>query len=228
MKRICVIAAAAAMFFAVDASAQLSSGIRYGIVGGFTSTNTRIQEFDYRNVSLFHVGATVKFNLGMGFAVQPALTYQMKGTELGDATASTESLEEAWKELDAKVGYLELPVQIQWGPDLMALRPYAFVEPFVGYAVNFHAEAENPDGAIIDNLKNKWKEASLNRLEYGLGVGGGIEVNHFQISAQWFMNFGSLADENGKVDGHIIGETMKNHLKDKNFQGFKISLAILF
>ena len=227
MKRV-ILLAVAAMLFAINASAQLSHGIRYGVVGGFTSTNTHLKEFDYKNVSLYHVGATVKFNLGAGFAVQPALTYQVKGTDLRTATASTESLEEAWKELDAKVGYLELPLQLQWGPDLMILRPYAFVEPFIGCGVNFKATAENVDEAVIDNLKNKWKEAALKRLEYGMGFGGGIEVNHFQISAQWFMNFGGLADANGKVDGHVIGETIKDHLQKKNFQGFKISLAVLF
>ena len=162
MKKLSAIVAAAAMLFAIDASAQLSHGIRYGVVGGFTSTNTHLKEFKYSNVSLYHVGAKVKFNLGLGFAVQPALTYQVKGTDLETATASTESLEEAWKTMDARVGYLELPVQIQWGPDLMALRPYAFVEPFVGYGVNFKATAENADGAVIDNLKNKWKEACQN------------------------------------------------------------------
>lgn len=228
MKKLYAIVAAVAMLFAIDASAQLSHGIRYGVVGGFTSTNTHLKEFDYKNVSLYHVGATVKFNLGAGFAIQPALTYQVKGTELGTATASTESLEEAWKEMDARIGYLELPVQIQWGPDLMILRPYAFVEPFIGCGVNFQATAENADGAVIDNIKNKWKEAGLSRLEYGMGFGGGIEVNHFQISAQWFMNFGGLADANGKVDGHVIGETVMDHMRKKSFQGFKISLAVLF
>lgn len=228
MKHLYAVVAAAAMLFAIDASAQLSHGIRFGVVGGFTSTNTHLKEFDYRNVSLFHVGATVKFNLGAGFALQPALTYQVKGTELNAQDPETASLEGIWTNMDARVGYLELPLQIQWGPDLMALRPYAFVEPFFGYGVNFHAEAENSDGAVIDNLKNKWKEAALSHLEYGMGFGGGIEVNHFQISAQWFMNFGGLADENGKVDGHVIGETIMDHLKKKNFQGFKISLAVLF
>lgn len=219
------------MLWAADASAQLSSGIHFGVMGGFTSTNTKISEgFDYKNVSLFHVGLTAKFGLGAGFAIQPSLTYQMKGTELRTATESTEAAVEAFKKLDAKVGYLELPLQIQWGPDLMALRPYVFAEPFVGYAVNFNAEATDGNQDVVQSLKNQWNEFSVNRLEYGVGFGGGIEVNHFQISAQWFMNLGNLADENGKVDASVIGQTVQDNMKDwkKNFQGFKLSLAVLF
>ena len=230
MKKLYAIAAAVAMLFAVDASAQLSSGIRYGVIGGFTSTNTHVKEFDFKNVSLFHVGATVKCNLGRGFAIQPALTYQMKGSDLRQTVSEEErlGLDEVWETMETKVGYLELPVQIQWGPDLLALRPYAFVEPFLGYAVNFKAMAETVDEARIETLKNNWKDISIQRLEYGMGFGGGLEVSHVQISAQWFMNFGGLTNEKGEVDASLIGQTIREHLKKRSFQGFKISLAVMF
>lgn len=226
------------MLFAVDASAQLSSGIRYGVVGGFTSTKTKVDKdfFKAENVSLFHAGATVKFNIAYGFAVQPSLTYQVKGTDLKTATSSLDDAKAALTALDAKVGYIELPVQLQWGPDLMALRPYAFVEPFFGYGVNFKAKTEVAVGSggeqsevTLKEITNEWKKAALSRLEYGIGFGGGIEVWHFQVSVQWFMNFGGLANSDGELkDINTISETVKNNFKNKNFQGFKVSLAVLF
>ncbi len=232
MKKFLLIAATA-LLFAANASAQLSSGIRYGIVGGFTSTNTKLKEFDAKNVSLYHAGATVKFNLGLGFAIQPSLTYQVKGTNLKQVISSAEEAKAAVTALDARVGYLELPVQIQWGPDLMALRPYAFVEPFIGCGVNFKARTGYDIGNMTEieteTLSNDFKKAALKRFEYGLGVGGGLEIWHFQISAEWFMNFGGLADENGELqDAGVIRDNVVNTLKSKNFQGFKVSLAILF
>lgn len=232
MKKFLIIAATA-LLFAANASAQLSSGIRYGIVGGFTSTNTKLKEFDAKNVSLYHAGATVKFNLGLGFAIQPSLTYQVKGTNLKQVISSAEEAKAAVTALDARVGYLELPVQIQWGPDLMALRPYAFVEPFIGCGVNFKARTGYDIGNMTEieteTLANDFKKAALKRFEYGLGVGGGLEIWHFQISAEWFMNFGGLADENGELqDAGVIRDNVVNTLKSKNFQGFKVSLAILF
>jgi hypothetical protein len=233
MKKFLLIAATA-LLFAANASAQLSSGIRYGIVGGFTSTNTKLKEFDAKNVSLYHAGATVKFNLGLGFAIQPSLTYQVKGTNLKQVISSAdEEAKAAVTALDARVGYLELPVQFQWGPDLMALRPYAFVEPFIGCGVNFKARTGYDIGNMTEieteTLANDFKKAALKRFEYGLGVGGGLEIWHFQISAEWFMNFGGLADENGELqDAGVIRDNVVNTLKSKNFQGFKVSLAILF
>ena len=228
MKKIYAFAAFVAMLFAVDASAQLSSGIRYGAIGGFTSTNTKLREFDFKNVSLFHAGVAVKFNLPAGFAIQPAFTYQMKGTDLKTIAESPETALDSWKEMKANVGYLEVPLQIQWGPDLMALRPFVFAEPFLGYAVNFNANVFDDAGATVETLKNEWENASLKRLEYGMGFGGGLEVFHFQVSVQWFMNFGGLADENGNVSGKVIGQSIKDNFKSKNFQGIKVSLAVLF
>ncbi|MBR5700221.1 MAG: PorT family protein [Bacteroidales bacterium] len=232
MKKILLLAAAA-LLFAANASAQLASGIHYGVVGGFTSTNTKLKEFDAKNVNLYHVGATVKFNLGLGFAIQPSLTYQVKGTNLQQVVSSTEEARAAVTALDAKVGYLELPVQIQWGPDLMMIRPYAFVEPFIGCGVNFNAISSYDIGNVTEietqTLVNDFKKAALKRFEYGMGFGGGLEIWRFQVSAEWFMNFGGLADEEGNIqEASVIGENVVNTLKSKNFRGFKVSLAVLF
>ena len=119
----------------VPASAQglkLADGIHYGVVGGFTSSGTNIKDFSPKHIALYHAGITAKFNLGIGFAIQPSLIYQVKGVKLSDMQLGDEFVHQ----FDYKLGYLELPVNIQWGPDLMAFRPYAFVEPFIGYAVN--------------------------------------------------------------------------------------------
>ena len=35
----------------------------------------------------------------------------------------------------SKTGFAELSLGLQWGPDLLAFRPYLFVEPYVGYGV---------------------------------------------------------------------------------------------
>ena len=233
MKKIYAFAAFVAMLVAVDASAQLSSGIRYGAIGGFTSTNTKLREFDFKNVSLFHAGLALKLNLPAGFAIQPAFTYQMKGTDLKTMAESPETALDSWREMKANIGYLEVPLQVQWGPDLMMIRPYAFVEPFIGCGVNFNAISSYDIGNVTEietqTLVNDFKKAALKRFEYGMGFGGGLEIWRFQVSAEWFMNFGGLADEEGNIqEASVIGENVVNTLKSKNFRGFKVSLAVLF
>ena len=62
----------------------------------------------------------------------------------------------------------------------------------------------------------------------GAGLGIGIEFGgRLQLSAQYFNNMGKLFNED-KVDTATIKEDVKESLKDGNFKGFKLSLAILF
>lgn len=235
MKRIItVIAALAVMISASAQGLKLADGIHYGVVGGFTSSQTNIKHFSTKSIALYHAGITAKFNLGIGFAIQPALIYQVKGARLYDVFNEGLSEEER-HQFDYKLGYLELPVNIQWGPDLMAFRPYLFVEPFVGYAVNNDLidavkTADVEDYTNAEKIKNGWKEYGLKRFEYGLGLGAGFEFWRIQISAQWFWNFGTLYNPaTDSVEGQDIAENLKSAFtKNKNFQGVKVSLAIMF
>jgi len=115
-----------------------------------------------------------------------------------------------------KTGYVEIPLSIQWGPDLMAFRPYAFAEPFIGYQI-----ATFNKGATFSDVSSD----IMNKLEYGFGLGGGLEIaSHVQLSVQWFKNLGTMInDDKGKT-----GAEWWSHVKGKNYQGIKFSLAILF
>ena len=231
MKKIISLLAALALMVPASAPGlKLADGIHYGVVGGFTSSGTNIKDFSPKHIALYHAGITAKFNLGIGFAIQPSLIYQVKGVKLSDMQLGDEFVHQ----FDYKLGYLELPVNIQWGPDLMAFRPYAFVEPFIGYAVNNDLiekiKTEDPTDLNQEKVKNGWKEYGLKRFEYGLGLGAGFEFWRIQLSAQWFWNFGNLYDnDTERVDGNRIAQNIKHAFTEKkNFQGVKVSLAILF
>ena len=62
----------------------------------------------------------------------------------------------------------------------------------------------------------------MNKLEYGFGLGGGLEISdHLQLSVQWFNNLGTMFSERAEAGAASLE-------KIKNFQGIKFSLAILF
>jgi hypothetical protein len=209
MKRIITIlaVAAASLFLAAKAQAQP------GIVAGLTSSKADISSAieDVKNIALYHAGITYKVDLGLGFAIQPSLLYQVKGANLGELDSASDS------DFKLKSGFVELPVSIQWGPDLMAFRPYVFAEPFVGYQIT-----SSDKGAATFN---DWTKQAKNKLEYGFGVGGGLEIaSHLQISVQWFKNLGKMFGDDVKSP-----EATWSEVKDvKNFQGIKVTLGILF
>ena len=73
------------LLVAVLATASVAHA-QFGIIGGFTSSKTSIDtkniSENFKGVSLFHAGIAYKVKLPLGFAIQPALTYEMKGANL--------------------------------------------------------------------------------------------------------------------------------------------------
>ena len=205
MKRIItlVAVAAASLFMAARAHAQ------FGIVGGITSSKTELTTAeDVKSMSLYHAGVTYKVDLGAGFAIQPSVLYQVKGASLGELNSSSS------EDFKVKTGYVEVPVGLQWGPDLMVFRPFVMAEPFIGYQVT-----SSDRGA--DSVEG-WTEQAKNKFEYGFGVGGGLEIaGNIQLSGQWFNNMGSMVRDESASSGSFSE-------KVKNFKGIKFSVAILF
>lgn len=228
MKRILTIVALFASI--VSAHAQ------FGVMGGFTSSNTSINTKEImenaKNISLYHAGVFYKFNLGAGFAIQPTLSYQMKGATLekniqvGDIKAASETLE-------TKTGFIEVSANAQWGVDLLAFRPFVMVEPFIGYGItgkeNFKVSEYYAGGSINSEQVNAAAKEVKNGLEFGFGVGGGVEIaSRVQVSVQWFKNLGKLYND-GKVDGETVLTLVKDNYKNiNNYSGIKVTLGVLF
>ena len=206
MKRIItfVAIAAASLVMASKAHAQ------FGVIAGLTTSKVSAEIKDIKNSTLFHAGVTYKFDLGAGFALQPSIIYQVKGAKLGELDKATGG------DFQLKSGFVEVPLGIQWGPDLMAFRPFVMAEPFIGYRIS-----SNNKGS--DSFSG-WVKDAQSKLEYGFGVGGGIELaSHIQVSVQWFKNLGNMF-----ANGATPNSTWSNVTSVKNFQGLKFSLAILF
>ena len=133
-------------------------------------------------------------------------------------------------EYKSKTGFVELSLGAQWGPDLLAFRPYVFVEPYVGYGVtgNESLTTLRPDGTPVaaDKINQALQDKAKNKLEYGVGAGLGLEVaSHVQLSCQFFRNFGKLYKDTELDNGDLT--LIKASYKDlKNYQGIKFSSII--
>ena len=216
MKRLITVIALCVMTF--WGSYTLKAG-DFGVVAGASFTN--IKEVSKDMATGFHAGLTYKFNLPLGFAVQPSVLYHMKSSLVEGAIADVTTF-------DYKMGYVEVPVSLQWGPDLLMFRPFVDVTPFVGYALNNEASGVKLQGEFMSKVQNKWE--GVNRLEYGLGLGGGIEIWKLQLVCRYNWNFGDLFNaDGGTADWNEIWNTATDSVKTgKNFGGVTLSLAFLF
>lgn len=204
MKRILTVVLAALMLTGISASAQA----KWGVTAGLNFNTSKFSEVDVKARTGWSVGGTCLVDLPLGFSVQPSLLYHQKGANITN-------------ELSQSMGFLELPVSVQWGPDLLIFRPFLDVTPYVGYALSNKFSASV---AGIDLSDEGWK--GKERFEYGLGLGAGVNVWKLQFIARYNWNFGSLYNVDGWDD-------IKPYLKDlnsksENFGGVTLSLAFLF
>ena len=207
---------------ALFASMAAANAQQFGVIGGMTSSKINISdEVNVKNMTLYHAGVVFKADLGAGFALQPMLTYQVKGADFEREAFALN------KNVKSKTGFAELSLGIQWGLDLLAFRPFVFAEPFVGYSLTGSETLSTPEGNTVDSINKAVNEAK-NKLEYGFGLGGGLEItSHIQLSCQWFWNLGSLYDQS-RFDTGELTSIKPSYENIKNYQGLKFSLAILF
>ncbi len=202
------------------AAVTVANAQQFGLKGGLTlsTINGADTPKDNKAMVLYEAGVLYKADLGAGFAIQPALAYQVKGANLNQRN-----------KVESKTGFVELSVGAQWGPDLLAFRPYIFVEPYLGYAVTGKESLSVSDsGTSSDAINKSLQEDAKNKLEYGAGAGIGVEIaSHVQLSCQLFRNFGKLYKES-ELDNGTLRLIKPSYQNLKSYQGVKFTLAILF
>lgn len=224
MKKIIAVVAFLAMTLA---GASEISAQKYGVMGGANFTSMR--SIEKSSATGYYVGGTAQFKLPLGFSLQPSLIYSAKVSEVGDNALDTFRM---------NVGYLELPVSVQWGPDLLVFRPFLDVTPYVGYALNtnIRSVADEVDLGGLNEIKDealaevkKGFGEMVNKLEYGLGIGAGVEVWRFQVICRYNWNFGPLVNATKDTEvPEIVQTQIKDAVKGKNFGGVTLSLAFMF
>ena len=191
----------------------------FGVTAGTSFVN--LNQAKTGAVTGYHAGLTYKFDLPLGFAIQPSVLYHVKGSIVEDAFTNGSAL-------DLNAGYVEVPVSFQWGPDLILFRPFLDVTPFVGYGVNNTIKGKPIMDTAVEIYKNQWD--GLSRLEYGLGMGVGFDIWKFQLVGRYNWNFGGLLDASGKLPDKdsIISNVQTSVLEGKNYGGLTLSLSFIF
>ncbi|MBO5073785.1 MAG: PorT family protein [Bacteroidales bacterium] len=202
MKRLFATVVAALALCCISASAQA----KWGVTAGLNFNTSKFSEIDVKAKTGWSAGATCLVDLPLGFSIQPSLLYHQKGANITN-------------EIAQNMGFIELPVSVQWGPDLLVFRPFLDVTPYIGYALSNEVTT-----SLADFKFSSWQ--GKERFEYGLGIGAGINVWKLQLIARYNWNFGSLYNVEGWDD--IKSELKGLSAENENFGGVTLSLAFLF
>ncbi|MBQ7221907.1 MAG: PorT family protein [Bacteroidales bacterium] len=150
---------------------------KFVIKAGVTSSQQDIRKADFQSIkdyTSFQVGIGYQTRSVAGFSVQPELVFNKKGSKLDNVN---------WE-----LSYLQVPVNIQWGPDLLIVRPFVQATPFVGYCLS-----NKLNGSGNQHISETTKELA-SKLEYGIALGAGVELfDLVQFTAKYAWNFGKVA-----------------------------------
>ncbi len=194
------------LVLALPASAQ--SG--FGIKGGFNFNSMSDVEFNsgikssIEKKTGFHAGVLYKWDLPFGLALQPELLYSQKGgsVDVGRGEAGAPDLGDG----EFTAHYLQLPVNIQWGLDLMLFRPFIMVSPYVNYLISNECSIKGLD----------W---DVERFGYGIGIGAGLDIWRFQVTGKYNWDLGEVSEFTWDGLGTFKGGKNRN---------FELSLAFIF
>lgn len=200
---------------AIFTVSSLEAQVKFGIKGGMNFTSYSYYEFGNISEAVnshtgFNAGLAVNFKLPYGFAIQPELLYVSKGARFsGDA------------KFHLIADYIELPVNIQVGLDLIMIRPFLAVTPYIGYAVRKNVSSLDSESSMSD-----W--GLMNRFEYGVGIGGGVDFWRMQLSVRYNWNFGKLTNISTEGITDSVTEQLIKTVNKGNFRGLEVSIAFFF
>ena len=170
---------------------------RFGIKGGLNFNNlgdisTNVTE-TYENRTGFHAGIMYQAKIpAIGLAVQPELLYMRTGVKNSGNGIYTDNL--------------ILPLNLQLGLDLIMLRPYVLVAPYVTYAL----------GKGDEFTDVAWDD--IHRFNYGIGAGVGLDIWKLQIVGKYNWDLGPLSNDN----------IMSGNLDNAKLKGFQLSVGLFF
>lgn len=170
MKRI-LVSLLSALLLSLACNAQ-SLAVHYGAHVGITADKLASFGKDFKNSGCtgWHAGFTAILKLPAHFAIQPSVNFEQSSGRM-PVTGS-----KLWTEA------INVPVSLQWGPDLGIVRLYAQAVPYVDFILNSHADSKW-DKELHGDAKHFY-----NPVQFGLGVGGGLDVWRLQLSCRY--NFG--------------------------------------
>lgn len=174
---------------AIPAKSQDTS-CHFGLEGGVSLNKyTTMSEFK-SNIAGWHAGLTLLVKMPAFFAFQPAVLFERSNADVPMANQTGRF----------NVNALNIPLSVQWGPELGFCRIFAEAVPYVD--INLAAKIGDTD--MRDSIK---------KAQFGMGAGLGIDIWRLQLKVRYNWGFGDwrqmtasnpFADLSGKKRGLTV------------------------
>jgi hypothetical protein len=189
----------------------------FGIKAGLNLSNVLIEDADdtysddFNMKPGFHVGPTVEFPLSDLVSFETGLLLSTKGykyEESADMMGASVNYEQSLNLL-----YLDIPLTAKAKFDMGGVALYGAAGPYVGIGLTGKSKFEMSGGGESESEDTdvEWgsdeNEDDLKRLDFGLTVGAGVEVNSFLIGVNYGLGLANIspATENDfKINNRVL------------------------
>jgi hypothetical protein len=175
-----VIATAAIFTAFTPAQGQMTKGIFAGVnSSSFSVTNLDSDESTSSHTG-FMAGGWIGLHLGNLIALQLEAFYTQKGSKLNETGEPTATF---------KTDYIEIPLLLQVGLPLGALKPHIYAGPAIAFNVNCKIDIDGGTGGKCDEAPF---DIEIKSTDFSGIIGIGINISRFLIAVQYDHGFDNL------------------------------------
>lgn len=164
------------------AAPTLHAQLAVGVKGGVSLAQMSVDGKSSGWGSSYQAGAALnvylaEFSFG-GFGLQPEVIFNSKG-----GVVQQSDLSQHWEDRVERLSYVEIPVGLIYLVNLGSVVPYISVAPYYSFLVEQKSEFRG-----LESSENRYGSS-----DYGVKLGGGIELRRFQISAAYSFGLCDIA-----------------------------------
>ena len=190
----------------------------FGIKAGLNLSNMLIKDDDdtysddFKMKPGFHIGATAEFQLTEMFSFETGLLLSTKGFKMSEEETY---MGETYKyESKLNLLYLDIPLTAKASFDLGGAKIYGAFGPYLGIGLSGKSKHEETyDGETESEEEDiEWgsdeDESNLKRLDFGLTMGAGVEINSIQIGLSYALGLANISpytDGGSKINNRVLG-----------------------
>ena len=153
----------------------------------------------------FNVGAISEFNLKGNLYLQPAILFSTKGSKFS-------ALEE---EMTITPGFVDVPVNAVYKFGTGSTKFFLDAGPYFAYGIGGKVDYGSESADIVYGSD---ESSDMKAFDYGLNVGGGVEINRLIISVHYGLGLANLAPvttDDTKMKNNVIGLSVSYFLGGK-------------
>ena len=163
----------------------------------------------------FHVGPIVELPVNEMISIESGLLLNTKGFRGEDSETFGDDMYE-YKTV-ANILYVDIPVTAKARFDVGGMKVFGNFGPYVGVALSGKAENESTFNGETEKdtydfeIGSDEEEDDIRRLDFGLLIGAGVEINSIQIGVSYgygLANVSAYREDGNEIKNRVIGVSL--------------------